>query len=550
MVYLNLAHRVCRAGWWGGCGWQAKAVASQKRLVSGLGLVLVLVLGLGTAAAQYPGQYPGQYPPGTNYPPGQYPPGQYPPGQYPPGQYPPGQYPQGGVGIPLPSKKSSKTDTAHAPMPNYRGLLKQMDDKTISLELDDHRVMQFKRTGKTRFFKNGDEVKTPKFDAGDQLSIEGPEDTEGFMTALNVYWEKRAGGPATSAQSGEGAASQTGKNDAARSGSDSTDAAIAKAATEMAPPAAKADPDDPGRPKLVRGKPADAEREVSAPAPAQTAAAQPAGSGTGTMTPPSASQTGGRSYGAPTILRGDDDTPIPPPPVGDPLIRKAADAAMDFTETLPDYVCQELMARYQSMSTPASWQALDIVGAAVVYQQGKEDYRDVTINGKAIKKNIEQLDGAWSTGEFGTVLIDLFSPATAADFHFSRDSRSGGVSAKVYDFSVVRERSHWQISMASQTFDPPYKGSVWIDPATARVLRIEMQAYGFPDSFPTDHVESATDYQYTRLGDAQQYLLPVHAENLSCQRGSNYCSRNVIDFRNYHKYSGESTITFGDTVKK
>jgi hypothetical protein len=528
MVYSNLAHGACRAA-----------------RLSGVGLVLALLLGLGTAAAQYPGQYP----PGQ-YPPGQYPPGQYPPGQYPPGQYPPGTYPRGGPGIPLPSKKGSKSDTANAPMPNFRGLLKQMDDKTISLELDDHRVIQFKRSGKTKFFKNGDEVKTPKFDPGDQLSVEGPEDAEGFLTALNVYWEKRAGGPATSAQPGEGGTSQTVKSEATRSGSDTTDAAIAKAATEMAPPPAKPDPDDPGRPKLVRGKPADAEREVSAPVPQQAATAQPAGSGAGTMTPPPAGQTAGRPYGAPTILRGDDDMPIPPPPVGDPLIRKAAEAAMDFTESLPDYVCQELMARYQSMATPANWQALDIVGAAVVYQQGKEDYRDVTINGKAIKKNIEQLDGAWSTGEFGTILIDLFSPATAADFHYSRDSRSGGVSSKVYDFSVARERSHWQITMAAQTFDPPYKGSVWIDPATARVLRIEMQAYGFPDAFPTDHVESATDYQYTRLGDARQYLLPVHAENLSCQRGSNFCSRNVIDFRNYHKYTGESTITFGDPVKK
>ena len=526
MVYLNLAHRVCRAGW-----------------LSGVGLVLVLVLGLGTAAAQYGGQYP----PGQ-YPPGQYPPGQYPPGQYPPGGYPPGGYPRGGQGIPLPSKKSTKTDTANAPMPNYRGLFKQMDDKNITIELDDHRALQFKRTSKTKFYKNGDEVKTPKFDPGDQLSIEGPEDVEGFLTALNVYWEKRAAGTATSAQSGDGGASQTVKSEAPRS--DTTDAAIAQAATEMAPPPAKADPDDPGRPKLVRGKPADAERERSAQVPEQTAPAQSAGSGVGAMTPPPAGQTTGRLSGAPTILRGDDDTPIPPPPVGDPLIRKAADAAMDFTESLPDYVCQEMMARYQSMATPANWQALDIVGAAVVYQQGKEDYRDVTINGKAIKKNIEQLDGAWSTGEFGTILIDLFSPATAADFRYSRDSRSGGVSAKVYDFSVVRERSHWQISMASQTYDPPYKGSVWIDPATARVLRIEMQAYGFPDAFPTDHVESATDYQYTRLGDAKQYLLPVHAENLSCQRGSNFCSRNVIDFRNYHKYTGESTITFGETVKK
>jgi hypothetical protein len=91
---------------------------------------------------------------------------------------------------------------------------------------------------------------------------------------------------------------------------------------------------------------------------------------------------------------------------------------------------------------------------------------------------------------------------------------------------------------------PPYKGSVWIDPKTARVMRIEMQAHGFPSVFPADHVESATDYQYIRLGDAKQYLLPVHAETLNCQRGSDICTRNTIDFRNYRKYSGESTITF------
>jgi hypothetical protein len=36
----------------------------------------------------------------------------------------------------------------------------------------------------------------------------------------------------------------------------------------------------------------------------------------------------------------------------------------------------------------------------------------------------------------------------------------------------------------------------------------------------------------------------VKAEVLSCQRGTNTCQRNTIEFRNYHKYSGESTITF------
>jgi hypothetical protein len=36
----------------------------------------------------------------------------------------------------------------------------------------------------------------------------------------------------------------------------------------------------------------------------------------------------------------------------------------------------------------------------------------------------------------------------------------------------------------------------------------------------------------------------VHAETLGCQRGTDICSRNAIDFRNYHKYSGETSITF------
>jgi hypothetical protein len=162
---------------------------------------------------------------------------------------------------------------------------------------------------------------------------------------------------------------------------------------------------------------------------------------------------------------------------------------------------------------------------------------------------MEETGGAWSTGEFGTILINLFAPYTAANFHFRRDSRAGGILSKVYDFEVSREHSGWSIHAESQSYQPAYTGSVWIDPQTGRVLRIEMEAQNMPREFPIDHVESAVDYQYIRLGDAQQYLLPVHSESLSCQRGTDYCSRNVIDFRNYHKYTGESSIKFGGEAK-
>ncbi len=443
-------------------------------------------------------------------------------------------------------------------MPNFRGKLKRMDNKSITLTLGDYRELEFRRNDKTRFFKNGDEIKSPKFNVGDQISVEGPEDPDGSLTAVNVYWEK-AGSP-ESAKSGknddvvdtwakdEPAKDTKGAKDTknpakddAKDASGNPIATAPEASAEKAPPPSRPDPDDPGPPRLTRGKVADARRERAAEPPAEVAAAAPAPHVTENppvqpAAPPS----------PPVVRRSADEDTIPMARRhDDPLVRKASDAALDFTETLPSYVCQEMMSRYQSSSHPADWQPIDVITTNLVYDNGKEDYRDIAVNGKPIKKRMEEMSGAWSTGEFGTVLIDLFSPATAADFHFRKDSRASGVDAKVYDFDVSREHSHWNVHIGAQTYRPAYRGSVWIDPQTARVLRIEMQAYGFPEEFPTDHVESATDYQYVRLGDLRQYLLPVHAETLTCQRGSNNCSRNSIDFRNYHKYTGESEITFG-----
>ena len=489
-----------------------------------VGRVGVMFLGLGIAVAQiYPGGIPPSYP-----------------GQYP---YPGGRGPSGpGIPIPRRGSKQPKDTSKNQPLPNFRGTLKRMDNKSIVLALDDNRVLEFRRTDKTKFFKNGEELKSPQFATGDQLSVEGPEDAEGYLTAVNVYWEKAA----TNSEGQTESKKDEGVPDTWK------DVSPAKPASESAavtPPPAKPDPDDPGPPTLRRGKPADPARQHAAEPPAQPPPAPRAPVGpqqaAAEMPPPIARPAETAPPESPAIVRpGDDEELHVVYRAEDPLIRKAADVALDFTETLPSYVCQEVMSRYQSQSRPANWQALDIVTTNVVYENGKEDYRDVMVNGKP-KKSIEETGGAWSTGEFGTVLIDLFSPATAADFHYRRDSRVAGINAKVYDFDVKRENSHWTIHVGAQTYDPAYKGSAWIDPKTARVLRIEMQALGFPDAFPTDHVESATDYEYIRLGDAKQYLLPVHAETLSCQRGTNVCSRNVIDFRNYHKYTGESTITFG-----
>ena len=70
--------------------------------------------------------------------------------------------------------------------------------------------------------------------------------------------------------------------------------------------------------------------------------------------------------------------------------------------------------------------------------------------------------------------------------------------------------------MPGQYILPAYKGSVWIDKHTGHVLRIEMQAKKIPEAFPEITVETAVDYDTVSLGAADKFLLPVHAEALSC----------------------------------
>ncbi len=78
------------------------------------------------------------------------------------------------------------------------------------------------------------------------------------------------------------------------------------------------------------------------------------------------------------------------------------------------------------------------------------------------------------------------------------------------------------------------------------MLRIETEAFNLPADFDLDTVEMTVDYGFVRIG-GEEYLLPVASENLACWRGSNNCSRNKIEFRNYRKFGAESTIVTTDS---
>jgi hypothetical protein len=394
--------------------------------------------------------------------------------------------------MPRRSKKGPAEQKAEA-LQRISGYVRQLGDHSLELDASDHREITFKVDSKTSMPKD--------LKVGDYVEIAAKQDEQGLYTAATV---QKATPPAGEPQAAS----------AERSTSAGTEGGAPERSSVVLKPDSADDPDELARPKLKRGiphhpKPANDEEQQNA----------------SNRTPPPLERS---TFQEPAAAEA-------------ALIENARRAAASFLSSLPNYIVQEYTTRYVSDSRPVSWKAQDVVSAEVVYENGRERYEKIAINGKPAK-NPEQ-SGAWSTGEFGTILEDLFSPATAAQFTFVRSATALRRDAALFDFTVERSHSHWTVRAPGQYTRPAYKGSLWIDRETARVLRLEMQAVEIPKDFPEDTVEAAVDYDFVSLG-TQKFLLPVRAAALSCQRGSSVCERNVVEFRNYRKFAGESTVTF------
>ena len=462
------------------------------------------------------------------------------------------------------------------------GIMRASTGSEFVVEAEDHRIITFRMSAQTLIDKQGKNVDISAFPPGDHVVVDANQDDTGFFTATAVKFDS-PGSPADKAHvadtwdlpklDGRGAAGSTGsvtrapgddrpvlrrKTDSGDSTASSSAPQPANAPTAANAPAANAPPpvnpddlpdnrpttvvksDDPGRdpdaPVLRRrGAPAP----PSGP-PASSASSAPVATASATP-PPSPRPESPRSAEPPSILTAGSSAPRS---AGDEAIQKAREAVDQFGGSLPNFFCQQITTRYQSDHPKSGWDALDIVSADVAYEDGRETYKNIKVGNKAVNKNMEDIEGTRSTGEFASALADLMSPWTDASFRRSGSDSIHGHPTWVYHFDVQRDHSHWRIEAAGQLYYPAFSGSIWIDKQSSRVLRIEQQAKNIPVLFPFDTTESATDYDYIRLATPESFLLPVDAEVLSCMRGTNMCARNKIEFRNYRKFGAESSVTF------
>src|SRR5271169_4754311 len=110
-----------------------------------------------------------------------------------------------------------------------------------------------------------------------------------------------------------------------------------------------------------------------------------------------------------------DSLPTPSLSPSAPLIERAREAAFQFSRKLPNFICQEFMSRFTQQGRGEKVPQ-DVVSAEIIFEDGEESYRNVRINNRATDKHLQDIDGSWSTGEFASAMLDLFDPASKAQF--------------------------------------------------------------------------------------------------------------------------------------
>ncbi|HEX5228603.1 MAG TPA: hypothetical protein VFW44_12870, partial [Bryobacteraceae bacterium] len=239
--------------------------------------------------------------------------------------------------------------------------------------------------------------------------------------------------------------------------------------------------------------------------------------------------------------------PIPPPDSVEQakIIDAAREYVLNYTKSLPNFICVQVTRRdVDRAGNGSNWYHVDTITAKLSYN-GHEDYEVILKNDQPVTNvKMEQLGGpAISTGEFGTMMSEIFEPQSHTQFSWDHWATLRGRRTYVFAYDIAQEYSRYHISEGEtkQEIVPAYRGLVYIDRETKMITKITMNPYNIPIGFPIHEVHESLDYDFETIGD-MPYMLPLKAVLTS--KLERYSTRNDIEFRLYRKFETGSSIKF------
>lgn len=226
---------------------------------------------------------------------------------------------------------------------------------------------------------------------------------------------------------------------------------------------------------------------------------------------------------------------------------------------LPNFICRETVTRFRGSSKRARWKKLDVVAAEVRFEHGTgtDRYYNVTINDRPIHWDSDMSSkdlgeylahvrpgGFWGYGEFGGEIVFVFTARSQARFKLRDGANRSLGPGEVFDFHIDRAHSQYLLNSGEMYTHPALDGSLWVDRASSKLLRIELNSTEIQEHFPVSASSVSTDFGDVSIRDEGQFQLPVAAEATMCERETNHCYRNALEFHDCRKFGSESHIRF------
>ena len=234
------------------------------------------------------------------------------------------------------------------------------------------------------------------------------------------------------------------------------------------------------------------------------------------------------------------------------VLEETREWALNYTKTLPDFLCVEDTRRsvdnHFEIGSEGSWSPADRLIEKLTYFDHKENYELLQHNDTAlVGKSWESVGGSISRGEWASVLAEVFEPSTNTDFKWLRWGNIRGHLTHVYQYTVEQQYSQETIDyQKEQKITAGFHGLVYVQKGTNVILRLTVVP-DIPQGFPIQDVDQVVDYDYQQIGD-QTFLLPLHSQVQ--MRDGHRADRNEITWKQYRKYSADTSITFDTTDDK
>ena len=270
---------------------------------------------------------------------------------------------------------------------------------------------------------------------------------------------------------------------------------------------------------------------LTAGAVSKLSAASPANSAGDVPAPVRSSNDINRKLDGPVVAK--DDVQI---------LERARSANEDVYSSLQSFVCDEQINRFRGSINAQSAHPLDTVTAKLSFERGVEEYTNVRQNDRP-RPGMSSLPGAWSEGEFGTLLLQTQQLISTQKVEFDSFADVAGERAAIYRFDVDENESPWDLSVAGKHYRLPFRTDVWVSVNTGEILRIARTTTRIDPGTHISEIQWDISLNHFNIS-GKNWLLPATGTYAVVYGESHHREWNLISFTGYQRYTSQASVKF------